>query len=156
GHHHSAKRDEGERCDRLRIAALKRHAAPVIVCFQELFGVRMIETIKWLCMTWIKDLSAYVKPFDGEPLLLAVGWLSGGKTYSKGLLDPSVYNKLSELLAAPWEFGPHSLGFHTCDLCNEPHRTGVRNLYVPGGEVLYVCPELILHYMAEHEYLPPV
>src|SRR5262245_15066313 len=107
-------------------------------------------------MTWIKDLSAYVKPFDGEPLLLAVGWLSGGKPYAKGPLDPSVYNKLSELLAVPWEFGPHSLGFHMCDLCNEPHRTGVRNLYIPGGEVLYVCPELILHYMADHEYAPPV
>ena len=107
-------------------------------------------------MTWIKDLSAYVKPFDGEPLVLAIGWLSGSKPYPKGQLDHRVYDKLTELLAVPWELGPHFLGFHTCDLCNEPDRRSVRNLYVPGGEVLYVCPELILHYMADHEYAPPV
>jgi hypothetical protein len=32
---------------------------------------------------------------------------------------------------------------------------GIYNLWVPGNDVIYVAPELILHYIQEHRYRPP-
>jgi hypothetical protein len=48
------------------------------------------------------------------------------------------------------------MGTHECDLClyeGEVH--GVNNIFVPGEEFLFVCPELIVHYMNAHGYQPP-
>jgi hypothetical protein len=44
-------------------------------------------------------------------------------------------------------------GFHRCELCRE--FTSHRNLGVPADDLLYVAPEMISHYVEEHEYLPP-
>ena len=44
-------------------------------------------------------------------------------------------------------------GFHRCDLCRRT--TGTRNFAVPAGDLLYVAPELIVHYIDKHDYLPP-
>jgi hypothetical protein len=34
--------------------------------------------------------------------------------------------------------------------------TGINNIFVPGDRVVYAAPSLILHYIVEHEYLPPL
>ncbi len=47
-------------------------------------------------------------------------------------------------------------GFHKCELCQfEGEVAGGTNLFVPGDGVLFVCPELILHYINAHGYQPP-
>ncbi len=33
---------------------------------------------------------------------------------------------------------------------------GAANLWVPADDVVYVAPELVLHYVTGHKYLPPL
>jgi hypothetical protein len=88
-------------------------------------------------------------------LLRAVGWLEGGKPYPRGTVEPPIFNALTELLKQPWE-PCFFMGFHECDLCSGKGEYGKNNLFIPGDGFLFVCPELILHYINKHEYLPPV
>jgi hypothetical protein len=47
------------------------------------------------------------------------------------------------------------MGMHQCDLCRfTAEARGARNLFVPGDGVIFVCPELILHYVNAHGYAP--
>ena len=93
---------------------------------------------------------------DCATVLRAIGWIERGSTYATGIVDRSVYNKLLELRKSPWQpvaFG----GRHGCDLCQyESEAWGSTNLFIPGNGVVYICPELITHYMNAHQYLPPV
>jgi hypothetical protein len=51
------------------------------------------------------------------------------------------------------------MGFHCCEFC--PPRSdgrftrGHRNVWIPADSVVYVAPELILHYIEAHGYRPP-
>jgi hypothetical protein len=107
-------------------------------------------------MAWFADLAA-CSYFGQEyaTFLRAVGWLARDHTFTTGTVDVSVYSRLVELLQWPWEHGVF-VGHHGCELCHyEPGRYGTRNLFVPGDKVVYVCPELITHYMNAHRYAPP-
>lgn len=108
-------------------------------------------------MTWLADLSPCTY-FRAPPALKlsAVGWLSNEHPFSIGPVSRSGFAALKQLLE--WPFSPWCyLGFHHCDLCGSsgygPH--GTRNLLVPGEHVVYACPELIVHYIADHGYAPP-
>jgi hypothetical protein len=87
--------------------------------------------------------------------LVAIGWLERGKAFKVGDVDSTVFRKLAEFARNPWQ--PFSsAGAHVCDLCQfEGEARGVANLFIPGKQILYVCPELILHYMNAHGYSPP-
>ena len=96
--------------------------------------------------------------FFGEDLsvsLRAVGWLGPERPFNKGRVSPDVHQRLRELLTNP--FQPFvSAGVHSCELCQfEGEKMGSVNLFVPDDGVLLVCPELILHYINAHAYLPP-
>jgi len=105
-------------------------------------------------MAWFEDLSA-CDYFGDEfaQFLRAVGWLERGKPYSTDSCDERVFRKLSQLCKEPW--GPSFRGLHNCDLCQFEGDSGYRNLFVPGGEFIFVCPELIVHYINAHGYCPP-
>lgn len=86
--------------------------------------------------------------------LRAVGWLAVGKAFSTGRTDSETFAKLKVLLNDPWQpmvFG----GIHHCELCqfDPPHSHA--NLFVPNNSIIFVCPELIVHYIAAHHYRPP-
>jgi hypothetical protein len=69
-----------------------------------------------------------------------------------------VLSKLAKLLRDTWE-PCHCCGMHRCDLCLgelSERKVGVNNLFIPGDGFLYVSPELILHYINDHQYSPPV
>jgi hypothetical protein len=106
-------------------------------------------------MAWFADLSP-CDYFGAEcaHCLLAVGWLERGRPFPTGPVDPEVYARLVELLKDPWQ-PAISAGFHRCDLCLYEGETGERNLFIPAGGVVFVCPELIPHYMNAHGYRPP-
>jgi hypothetical protein len=106
-------------------------------------------------MAWYEDLA----PCDYfghecESCLQAVGWLERGHPFLTGLVAIEVYARLVELLKDSWQPGI-IMGFHHCDLCMYEGPSGKRNLFVPAGEVAFVCPELITHYMNAHGYRPP-
>jgi hypothetical protein len=88
-------------------------------------------------------------------ILRAVGWLERGDTFSRGASDVRVITRLRELLVDP--FAPFAAGGpHACSLCAYfPEASGSQNLFVPADGFIFVCPELIVHYMNAHQYLPP-
>jgi hypothetical protein len=107
-------------------------------------------------MAWFADLSpcSYFGREHSE-FLRAVGWLERGHAFPTGTTDVSVYQRLLDLAKSPWE-PMMFLGNHGCHLCQyEPGRIGRWNLFVPGDGVVYVCPDLITHYMNAHYYVPP-
>lgn len=104
---------------------------------------------------WHQDLAPFAAlgP-DCAASLRAVGWLERGKAFATGLVDAVVYERLVDLLKHPWE-PVVAMGFHQCDLCQYDGPSGKRTLYVPADGIVYVCPELITHYMNAHAYRPP-
>jgi hypothetical protein len=87
--------------------------------------------------------------------LIAVGWLEKNQSYQTGLVSLDFYNKLIDLLKDP--FQPMvSAGLHECSVCQfQAEKRGQLNLFVPYNNKIYVCPELIVHYINAHHYLPP-
>jgi len=107
-------------------------------------------------MTWFADDTPLdYFPGGNKGLLIAVGWLEGGHPFDIGEVDRHVYERLAILLRDP--FQPFvSGGAHACSICVfEAEAKGSANLFVPAGKVVYVCPDLILHYMNAHRYRPP-
>ena len=109
-------------------------------------------------MAHFNDLSTcdYFKD-DALPRLVAVGWLEHGHDYHVGEVPHDLLQCLINLLRAnrcPW---PRAfLGGHVCSLCGDPKAYSFRNLFIPGRAVVYVAPEGIIHYIAVHNYQPPV
>jgi len=48
---------------------------------------------------------------------------------------------------------PVASGFHTCELCGLFRASG--KVAVPTNSVLFVAPEMVLHYVEQHSYRPP-
>ena len=107
-------------------------------------------------MTWYADNSICdYFPFPEHESLRAIGWLERGHEFTTGSVEPEVYDRLEELLRDPWQPVVCACP-HECDLCRFRQDTvGSANLFVPGDGVVFVCPELILHYINAHEYAPP-
>ena len=103
--------------------------------------------------------------------LTRVGYLVRGYPYTRGATSNTFFDHLVTLVAYPSYGG--SLGYHTCDLGRCGRGLGLsrkrmtfryhgRNLtlgsgeiFVPGGDVIYCAPNLILHYIRCHRYAPP-
>ena len=107
-------------------------------------------------MAWFADLSPCT--YFGQEhagFLRAVGWLERDHSFTTASVDVSVYRRLMDLFQSPWQ--PFMfLGIHGCQLCHyEPGCNGTKNLFLGGDGVVYVCPELITHYMNAHHYAPP-
>jgi hypothetical protein len=89
------------------------------------------------------------------PFLRAVGWLEWSRTFSTGAVDERVFAQLADLSRDPWQ-PMFVMGPRDCDLCAyRSEASGSRNLFIPGEGFVYVCPELIVHYMNAHHYSPP-
>lgn len=86
--------------------------------------------------------------------LRAVGWLTIDKPFVTGPMDKDVFVKIKELLRDHWQ-PMVTLGVHHCDLCQFDSPCGSANLFVPNGDLIFVCPELVVHYIAAHHYRPP-
>ncbi len=103
------------------------------------------------------DLST-VTPVASGAHVRAVGWLGGAPAYPRGRVDEAHLARL-DAYASRWGESVDALGWpvaggaHTCELCGRAQASG--NFGVPAGDVLYVCPELIAHYVRAHGYRPP-
>jgi len=106
-------------------------------------------------MAHFEDLSPcrYFSSFPDMDVI-AVGWLEPGHDYRRGPVSELFLGALTNLLNFPWApFG--AAGPHQCGLCvgDGPH--GHQNLFVPSSAGVYVCPEMIAHYIRTHDYQPP-
>lgn len=110
-------------------------------------------------MVWYEDLND-CDYFGKEhaKTLTAIGWLENGKEFSADKIPKNVYEKLCELRKNPWGFAVFR-GFHECDLCQFQFEfqseRGSSNIFIPHKGKIYVCPDLITHYINTHFYCPP-
>jgi hypothetical protein len=129
-------------------------------------------------MTYFPDLSRYEYGRVSQPGILNVGWLDGTHPFTQGNVDARLIQKLRLLAAKPVKL---YRGFHICELCAKPalrketlpphhvvldmnspygnwlaSRRGNGEIRVSCVGVTFAAPVLIVHYIEEHRYLPPV
>jgi hypothetical protein len=123
-------------------------------------------------MAYYADLSPVFEGKNQVPPLLAVGWLEKGQDFPTGVVDQAFFGKLVSLCNNPFE--PWTCrGWHESSLRQFPHSIeqykysphnghsttieGLywKNLYVPDGKRIFVCPLAILHYIDYYWYKPP-
>ena len=114
-------------------------------------------------MSWYPDLGT-VTLIDEGPHVRAVGWLAAKGWFSPKKSFPTGETSI-EFLLRLYQFAKHwadstealgwglFLGVHGCELCDKFQSSG--NFGVPAGELLYVAPEMIAHYVEVHQYCPP-
>ena len=88
----------------------------------------------------------------------AVGWLSNDNPFPRGDVPAEFVARLREFVAlaaksAEALWFPAFGGLHTCELCDQVHDG--HNFGVPAGELLFVAPGMVAHYVEQHEYQPP-
>lgn len=108
-------------------------------------------------MTWFPDMARESMVAEGEHVR-AVGWLDSDQPYTRGPVPPEFVARLREFVrlsnasADALYFGAFG-GYHTCEFCQENHDS--RNFGVPAGDLLFVAPAMIGHYVEQHGYAPP-
>jgi hypothetical protein len=118
---------------------------------------------------FIPDLSPLESTSEREAGL-AVGWLDSEHPYPMGHVQPDAISRLADLCLVPVH---QTRGFHACHFCNASreggwlhgvrfeHRgttrmLGSAEIRVQAADgTVFLAPDLIVHYVAEHDYLPP-
>lgn len=106
---------------------------------------------------YFSDLGTKTQIDDGGHVR-AIGWLSADQSFAVGDVSGAFVSRL-RLLCSQWEAGAPQLcwavaaGRHTCEICGQFRSTG--NIGVPAGQLLFVAPEMVLHYVEAHRYQPP-
>src|SRR5690349_18421296 len=98
---------------------------------------------------FIEDLSTNCY-FASGVNLRAVGWLEQGHEYRRGDVPQQFLAKLKEHVTEAYQ-PYYFMGFHSCSLCQPEKRAhGLRNVFIPTRSLLYIAPELIVHYIECH------
>jgi hypothetical protein len=116
-------------------------------------------------MTYFADLAPCTYFRGDAAWLLALGWLEADHPYPRGPVSAEDIAALDRLALQTWQ-PMFAMGWHDCSLCGrtkpivgsigtEQKLLGVDNIFVPQGEVMYVAPTLVLHYIDTHGYRPP-
>jgi hypothetical protein len=116
-------------------------------------------------MTCYPDLSpyTYLPEFDaGSPV--NVGWLGPDTAFPAGTVPERLLARLGKLTRLSIV---QTRGLYDCDSCppnQSVYETIEGNLYRPGSAeirvfspdgAVYACPDMLYHYVKEHNYLPP-
>ncbi len=119
-------------------------------------------------MTYFADLAPCTYFGPDQRILLSVGWLEAGHAYDTGSISRADIASLERLAVSTWQ-PVRAAGWHNCSLCGktdeddpfvrviqgESKLLGADNIFIPSGNVMYVAPTLILHYIDAHGYRPP-
>jgi hypothetical protein len=104
-----------------------------------------------------RDLSTSTQIASG-PFVRAIGWLASGHSFERGSAKPEFLTAVRSI-CAHWQQSVTALGWpiaagpHTCDFCGTYRASG--NVGVPSGDLLFVAPEMLAHYVEAHDYSPP-
>lgn len=113
--------------------------------------------------TVIEDMTVHPSSKDQE--LIAIGWLGENSDFNRRRTPKGFLDEL-------WRFVINSrvgtLGIHPCALCgtepltfvtvehqNQKMHLGSSHTYVVGRDKIFIMPNLIFHYMRDHQYKPP-
>jgi hypothetical protein len=118
-------------------------------------------------MAYFEDLSPYTYFGDPTPesasLVRNFGWLDRSHEFPRGELP-------TDALDAIWDYCSilvqPTRGLHTCELCTDARNTFVRHetrRLLGSGEIrvfgpdrdAFAAPNLIYHYVRDHQYRPP-
>lgn len=108
-------------------------------------------------MSFFQDMGTVSMAAAGDHVR-AVGWLHPDHPYTKGEVSPDFLARLKEFAAQCGQsaealfFGAWG-GIHTCEFCGKAHSAA--EFGVPGDDVLFVAPQMIVHYIEQHGYCPP-
>jgi hypothetical protein len=115
-------------------------------------------------VTYYTDLSDYVY-FPSRVRMRNVGWLGKDSEFPQGDAPAGLYDALLDLAQDPRN---RARGFHECEFCDAGSPIvvaapdardvllGMSELHVIAADgCVYAAPSLVLHYVAEHGYLPP-
>jgi hypothetical protein len=108
-------------------------------------------------MSYFADMG-HVTPVAVGDHVRAVGWLHLDHPDTQGEVSAQILGRLREFVAQSGfsaealYFGAYA-GIHTCEFCGRAH--GVNNFGVLGEDVLFVAPEMVVHYVERHSYRPP-
>jgi hypothetical protein len=103
----------------------------------------------------------------GDPVPLNVGWLDAYHDFPKAKHPDDLSNKLAWLCIETQAAGTR--GIHICELCpwmedgyyrlqitkREEFLLGAAEIRVSSEKAICAAPNLILHYVADHQYSPP-
>ena len=101
-------------------------------------------------MAYFEDLSPYCYQ-DRNVDALNVGWLHPDYEFPVGKTDDAFRARLS--YACAQSRVPPTCGHHLCLFCG--CYRGSREVFIRHGETIYAAPELIVHYVIDHDYRPP-
>ena len=87
---------------------------------------------------------------DSDFGFFKVGWLESGFEYTKGSIDTKLIHKLKEVMSASLM---QTKGTHACPFCTKAH--GSKEALILSKTRVYHVPEMIVHYIQDHEYQPP-
>ena len=121
-----------------------------------------------------QDLTPYSFRRDGVPLdgALNIGWLGNERDFNTGKMDSALRKKLDLAIKgsslASFTTEPER-GYHYCYLCprqfqapfftadGKEFECGNATLWIPAVDCdrYYVSPTTIVHFIDDHDYLPP-
>jgi hypothetical protein len=97
-----------------------------------------------------------------------IGWLDKNHSFPVGKVSENFLEKLRKLIGKSNKTNLHVnpiRGIHPCNLCgkdslkiekkNQSIFLGSSEIWIPYGENYFAAPSMILHYIEEHNYLPP-
>jgi hypothetical protein len=108
-------------------------------------------------MTYFPDMGTTTM-IDAGDHVRAAGWLSAKHPFTEGDVPAEFLARLRGF-ASMWGASIEALGWgafggpHTCELCDHYRSSG--NFGVPDGGLLFVAPQMIVHYIDVHRYRPP-
>jgi hypothetical protein len=99
--------------------------------------------------------------------VLTIGWLAAGRDFAVGGVSAQMMRAIEGLL---WSNRVNpARGFHLCELCASGTRIeitvdrgslalGAAEIWLPSVEesVVFAAPDLVFHYIAAHQYKPPL
>jgi hypothetical protein len=109
-------------------------------------------------MTYFADLDRKTLAVFGDAVR-AVGWLGRDHEYPTGPTSPEFLSTLRTVrnswgaIFKVFPGWPALMGVHRCEICEDHVDTG--DVAIPFGDVLFVAPTMIVHYVEAHRYLPP-
>ncbi len=111
-------------------------------------------------MTYIKDLDPCTYHRGRTVHHLAVGWLDKSVPFNTGQTTAEFRQKLADLVSK--KSVEHYRGWYDCNWCIHPTKNlidvcGNGSIIVksPITNITYEAPVLVVHYVVDHDYLPP-